>query len=478
MTRKISEKNRLAGFRRWPQTAYKVRNAPHDPHYLAEAIIEQSFRDSQGRLTLRYWRGDWSRWDGSCYIPLSEQQLRAQVTSGCKDELVRSGATEIRGNSFRVSRALVSNVIQAITSLVLVDENFEQPIWLGDDEAMPTNLLSMGNGIIDLEAVLGNERAEIQPHTPEYFSQVSLPYPFRRDAQCPRWQAFVREVLEGDEERIRLLQEFFGYCLTPDTSQHKFLVLEGSGANGKSVVCEILTKMLGVDNVSNVPLEIFADRFQLATTLGKLANIAADVGEIGRNAEGYIKQFTSGDRMTFDRKFQPALSAYPTARLVLSTNNRPRFADRSEGVWRRMLLLPFRMEIPPDRRDPMLAQKLMEELPGILNWAIEGLKRLQQQGHFTEPTICKGALEDYRTEMNSAREFLKENYQSCEGATGFILANVLYDQYKDWCQANGYQALTNNMFGKEVKRVFPSSERQKRGTPRLWAYVGIIKRND
>jgi hypothetical protein len=88
---------------------------------------------------------------------------------------------------------------------------------------------------------------------------------------CPRWLRFLEEVLEGDKDRISLLQEWFGYCLTHDTSLHAFMVLEGSGANGKSVVCEILTKMLGVDNVSNVPLEVFADRFQLATTLGKLS---------------------------------------------------------------------------------------------------------------------------------------------------------------------------------------------------------------
>ena len=128
--------------------------------------------------------------------------------------------------------------------------------------------------------------------------------------------------------------------------------MEGEGANGKSVVCEILTAMLGEENVSNVPLEIFGERFQLAASLGKLANIASEVGELKSVAEGFLKQFTGGDRMLFDRKGLLPIHARPTARLVLATNNRPRFSDRSAGLWRRMILLPFNVTIPPRTAGP------------------------------------------------------------------------------------------------------------------------------
>jgi putative DNA primase/helicase len=125
----------------------------------------------------------------------------------------------------------------------------------------------------------------------------------------------------------------------------------GEGANGKSVLLDVLTALLGEENVSQVPLEMFGQRFQLTPTIDKLANICAEVGEISAVAEGVLKQFTAGDRMYFDRKGIPGIERYPTARLILATNNRPRFRDRSMGIWRRILLVPFRFTVPPTKQD-------------------------------------------------------------------------------------------------------------------------------
>jgi putative DNA primase/helicase len=215
---------------------------------------------------------------------------------------------------------------------------------------------------------------------------------------CPNSEelgAVIEELanaLQGAIGQVALLrQEWTGYLLTSDTSHHKFVVFEGEGANGKSVFLDVLTALLGEDNVAHVPLEMFGTRFQLTATLHKLANICAEVGEIDKVAEGYLKQFTAGDRMYFDRKNISPVNAYPTARLVLSTNNRPRFRDRSAGLWRRMILVPFRVMIPSDRQDPQLKEKLKQELPGILLWALEGLQRLRRNERFTEHAGPRGA---------------------------------------------------------------------------------------
>lgn len=109
-------------------------------------------------------------------------------------------------------------------------------------------------------------------------------------------------------------------------------------------------------------------RFQLTQTIDKLANICAEVGEISTVAEGVLKQFTAGDRMYFDRKGIPGVERYPTARLILATNNRPRFRDRSEGIWRLMILVPFRYTVPQERKDRDLKNKLRGELAGIFLW--------------------------------------------------------------------------------------------------------------
>src|SRR5262245_17618758 len=160
------------------------------------------------------------------------------------------------------------------------------------------------------------------------------------------------------------------------TDAQRFLFLVGEGCNGKSVVLAGLHAMLGEDNVSTVPLEDFGRRFAMAQTLGKLANITPEVGELDRTAEGTLKAFVSGDTMTFERMGKDSFSARPTARLVLLTNNLPRFSDRSDGVWRRLCLLPFNRRVPDGERVYGMDKsgwwlQAQGEVPGILNWALE-----------------------------------------------------------------------------------------------------------
>src|SRR5262249_2891693 len=148
--------------------------------------------------------------------------------------------------------------------------------------------------------------------------------------------------------------EFAGYLLTRSTDAQACLVLVGEGRNGKSVLLAGLQALLGADNVSTVPLEDFGRRFAMAQTLGKLANLCAEVGELDKTAEGTLKAFVAGDAMTFERKGKDPFTARPTARLVLSTNNVPRFADKTEGVWRRLLLVPFNRRVSDAERVPGL----------------------------------------------------------------------------------------------------------------------------
>jgi putative DNA primase/helicase len=269
--------------------------------------------------------------------------------------------------------------------------------------------------------------------------------------------------LEGDADRIALLQEFFGYALVHTTDAQRCLILIGEGGNGKSVVLAGLHALLGAENVSTVPLEDFGRRFAMAQTLGKLANIVAEVGELDRTAEGTLKAFVSGDRMSFERKGKDPFTARPTARLVLSTNNLPRFADKSEGVWRRLCLVPFNRRVLEEERVPGMDKPEWwlqhDEVPGILNWALDGLKRLRANGmRFTEPASCRAALEAHRRESDPCREFLIEHYAPDDNGQPLRTAEV-YGTYTAWCQENGHKhPLSSQAFGRQVRRVFGLEE--------------------
>jgi putative DNA primase/helicase len=217
------------------------------------------------------------------------------------------------------------------------------------------------------------------------------------------------------------------------------MVGHGEGCNGKSVACAALAGLLGTANVSNVPLERFGDRFSLASTLGRLANIAREVGEIEKVAEGQLKAITSGDPVTFERKYLSPIEAVPTARLVFSSNNRPRFLDRSNGIWRRILLVPFRVEIKQEEKvagmDKVTWWEDQGELPGLLNWALTGLQRLRKQGKFTDPDICRQALAEYRTESNPVQMFLEQNCLNDPAKS--VEKNFVRKQYQAWCKLYG-----------------------------------------
>lgn len=462
---------------------------PDDPHRLARLFIAERCTHADG-LTLRFWRDEWNRWDGSAYCVLPDGELRAELTASVKAEMDRQNLLDMAmvvGDKppptvHKITKGMIGNVELALGSMTVLPGLVDAPGWLTGRTATRRNLIALSNGLLDLDALFADNADVLLPHTPRWLSSICLPYPFDAEAHCPRWLASLDRNLEADRERIALLQEWFGLCLTPDTSHQKFMMFEGEGSNGKSVVDAALEAMLGSENCSHVPLEVFGERFQLTPTLDKLANIASEVGELDKAAEGFLKSFTSGDPMQFDRKFKEPIHALPTARLVLATNNRPRFSDRSGGLWRRMILMPFRVTIgenDPARVRGMDKPKWWEEsgeLPGMLNWALAGLDRLRHQGHFTLSRVCEEALAEYRTENNPARMFLTEGYEAKDGCV--TLCGVLFEAYRDWCNVRGYSPLADRSFGKEIRRVFTKVERRERkkgepGEGRDYVYAGV-----
>lgn len=462
-----------------------IAESDDDPHRLARSFLKNHIKD--GHITIRYWRSEWWKWSGKRFERMDRDEIPSLLTLSIKSEFDRifldnqrlPGIDEKPPLALKVTRARVNDTLNALKSLCLVPGSIEMPCWLSSEgiESHGPNCIAMANGILDLDRLISGEASPLRDHSPDWFSSTCLNYPFELEAECPKWLSFLSRVMDGDQDRITLLQEWAGYLLLPDTSQQKFMALEGEGANGKSVYLAALTAMLGNDSVSHIPLERFSDRFALTESVGKLANIAADVGEIDKVAEGHLKSFTSGDPMFFDRKGIPGFTCVPTARLMLAFNNRPRFSDRSAGIWRRMILIPFQVTIGDDEKiygmDKVDWWKDSGELPGIFHWAVFGLYSLRKNGRFSQPSITSEAIEDYKLETNPARAFLLDHYGESE--TCRVPTKEVYQKYKEWCRECGYHPLSERIFGKEVRRVFPKSERRQHQAElkREWNYFGI-----
>jgi putative DNA primase/helicase len=350
--------------------------------------------------------------------------------------------------------------------------------WPSEEQDAGIQTISFNNGLLMIDAKSGQRK--LVEHTPKYFSLTKLPYDYDPDADCPKWRRFLKQVMEDDSERIELLSQWAGYLLMPNNLRQKFLLIAGNGQNGKTVFSSILERMVGLDNVSHVPLSQFSNQFALSATLGKVLNSSSESsGILDKFAETTLKSYTSGDRMTFHRKYKDSVHDFPTAKIMISTNQLPQFTDKSSGIWRRLLFVPFERSFPQHLQNPHLADELSTELSGIFNWAFEGLKSLMRIGRFITPKKCSRAIEQYRRDVNPARAFLLDNYAAGFNDSG-LPAQEVYACYVRYCQDNGFRHLNSNNFGKEVKRTMPSvnKERRRIGGRQVQMYSGIAVKEE
>lgn len=464
--------------RRTINTAREDKSLPStntSPADLADVYLHDRHLRTEEGLCLRWHRETWFRYNGTAYDPIPLPDLIADVTAYLQ-------STE---KGYKATKTFVNNVLLNLQGMCIIPSSISLPVLETETNWVESpNTLVVANGILDLQILLNDpDIVALTPHSPLLISTIALPFAFDASVKCPRWQAFLKEILP-DEPSRQLVSEIYGNCLTHDVSQQKFFLFEGSGGNGKGVVTNILSKMLGEANVSSNPLEMFASTHGLEVTLGKLVNIVSEIGELDRVAEGLLKMFTGGDLMYFNPKYKTPFSAKPTAKLIITTNVRPPFRDRSEGIWRRLILLPFPVCIPETKQNKHLVEDLAEELPGIFNWAVSGFQSLQQRGYFIEPPVSIEAKREFRLESNPAQAFLQDHYIADPKAS--ILTTHVYTAYEFVCKERGNKPLSDANFGKEVRKAFPSVKRVKQcrknlpiklpnPTPghRPWTYEGL-----
>ena len=172
------------------------------PHVLANEYLKSL---GKGACRLRFYGGEFYRWDGRCYTSVSKAQFKAEVTRFANEWAV-TDAGKSNKTPFKVTTALVGNLIQALSSLALVPDDVDLPAWLGAGDDSEASFISFQNGLLDLKALLEGKPANLQPATANWFSTITLPYKFDSTAQCPGWKVFLAEIFESDEERIDLLQ--------------------------------------------------------------------------------------------------------------------------------------------------------------------------------------------------------------------------------------------------------------------------------
>lgn len=315
----------------------------------------------------------------------------------------------------------------------------------------PTEAATMGDYINFANGLLELDSMAFMPHTPELPTVVQLPIDYNPQAKCPAYDDFIRKVSPWD--CIPVLDEIMGMCLLPTMEYEKAVMLTGQGGNGKGTFLALIEALLGKANTSNMSLQSLSEnRFMVAGLFGKLANINADLPESRIMDSSMFKLLASGDSIEADRKNRTSLNFRNRAKLLFSANTPPTTADRTDGYFRKWLVVPFLNKFD----DRALRARLFttEELEGVMLRAIAGARRLKQQGGFTKSAVIDQALETYRGDSDHVHSFLTEYCEFAENHK--CVRQALYDEYDAYCTRNKFRNPANQRtFNKRLREIFP-----------------------
>lgn len=287
--------------------------------------------------------------------------------------------------------------------------------------------------------------------TPDAIEFDRIPVTYNPSAYCADLDKMLNRVFCGDREVINLFEEMLGAILIKHNRFQKAFLFYGSGSNGKSTILDLIKTFLGPRNYSAIALEKVTDRFNTAELENKLANIGDDVDNVTLKDTGTLKKLFSGNAIMVERKGERPYTIEPYATHVYSCNAIPRSFDKSEGFYRRWLLIPFnaRFSVDDEDYDPMIGDKITsdEALSYLLNIGIRGAKRLMKKGYFTEPQSVKDALEAYKADNSTVLSWIDDT----ELSEDYFLEkprDALYSEFADWCKVSGIK--TSNVTGKKT----------------------------
>ena len=287
----------------------------------------------------------------------------------------------------------------------------------------------------------------------EYKAKNALPIKYDPKAECPKFLKFLEKVIPTIEGR-EFFREWLGYHLLKDYRFQRVVVLQGDGDNGKSTLLALMVAFLGSENLATENLyRLSTNRFSPAELYGKLANIAADIGPDELKYTGIIKMLTGNDTITVERKNRDPFQFVNYAKMTFSCNQLPRTPDETLAFYKRFIVLVTGEPIPPEEQDPRLLEKLTkpEELSGILNWALVGLRRCLERGRLSEPTDIQERRDLYQNMSDPVNGFYNDFIE--DDREGFEIKQDVLTAFYEYCKTKGFVPLSERKFIERFKKI-------------------------
>lgn len=335
-----------------------------------------------------------------------------------------------------------------------------------EKEEAPEQIVCVKNGLINVKTL------EFKSHTPEVVVRNKIDIDYYEQTENEEIDTIMNNLAVNDSDIVQLLYEMIGYCIYRGMPFQKVFILVGNGANGKSTLLNMVTKLLGEENVSHVDLkEIAGNRFGKAELYGKLANIADDCSSSYLEDTSVIKRITGETYTSIEFKGQNSFSTKINTKTILSYNTIPRMNDTTDGLSRRLVIIPlnavFKKGLP--NYDPYISKKLKkkENLEYVLYKSIQAISKVLSRLDFTIPDSVRGRTNEYLIENNPVLNFIYDVYE----AESFedIPCNEVYEAFNCWKIENGLKTdMSMTRFGTEMKKLGYERKQVKKN--------GVLKR--
>jgi putative DNA primase/helicase len=333
-------------------------------------------------------------------------------------------------------------------------ELYEQFLATAYLDAIPLSadnvLINLKNGTFEINT----EGTQLRPYNSKDFITYQLPFEYNSDAQAPIFRSYLDQVLP-DKERQNVLAEYIGFVFIKHNSnrlkEEKALILYGTGANGKSVFFEVISALLGDENISNYSLQSLTNEngYFRAKLANKLVNYASEIN--GKLESSIFKQLVSGEPVEARLPYGEPFKLKQYAKLIFNCNELPKEVEQTNAYFRRFLIIPFDVTIPPEKQDKNLHNKIIEkELSGVFNWVLEGLNRLLEQKGFSNCSAAEEAVADYKKQSDSVKMFVDEN-DYVISPNEYTLIKELYPYYRQYCAEDGFKPVSKVNFSKRLK---------------------------
>jgi putative DNA primase/helicase len=446
----------------------RVVRSPGDPYPNAKLFIDERYNHAE-RARLLAHGGAFYTWAQTHWAEVEDAALRGELYEYFNDAAYWKVGVPPTLEPFQPTRNKIADLTQALQASVHLDRAIIPPAWL--DAAGDGGHVSCANGILHVPT------RQLHAHSPRFYTHHSVPFDFNPKAPAPkRWLRFLNEVFADDPETIRALQQMFGYVLAGGTKLQKMFLLIGCHRSGKGTIARILTALIGKHNVAGATLASLATNFGLQPLIGKPLCVISDA-RIGESSSIIIERLltiTGEDLLTVDRKYREAWTGTLPTRLLVLSNELPQLGDAS-GALASRFIVTLATQCFLGREDPGLTVELLTELPGILNWAIDGVDDLDAAGRLLQPAASEDMIREMEDLSSPINAFVRDT--CVMGAAHQVRCEVLYQAWRDWCEVNGLKPRSTQVFGRDLRAARPGLRvvrpRDDDGVRRVRFYQGV-----